>query len=230
MGSELQKLNEYAKMGANLPKSEFVKVFRDVIRKGTSDEIKSAYSIINNLASTPDLENFCQQGLDVYRQIQKSHIGYEQIKSKLQNFQNSPAEIAMISMSYSKIQDSYFLEQTNKLVSQYPALSGYIEIRKTKKEMEEEKESLKEEFNSYQQNYSYVFERLNQYLSGQSYTTEQSNKLAEELQYLKVLTPKYKNVLGDEKYKQIIEEIEAAKYNLDEIVNGIDEEQRMWAR
>lgn len=230
MERELQKLNEYAKMGANLPKSEFAKTFRDIIRTGTSDEAKSAHSIITNLAKTPGLENFCQQGLDVYKQIQKSHIGYDQIKSILQNFKNSPEEIAFISNAYSRIHDSYFLEQANKLVTKYPALSGYIEIRRTKKEIEEEKELLREKYNEYQRRYSYVFERLNKYLSSQTYTTEHSNMLTEELQYLKLLTPKYKNVLGDEKYKQIIEAIEAAIHNLDEIQKRINEEEKIWKR
>ena len=74
MENELKKLNEYFKMGANLPKNEFAKVFIDVVRKGSSDEIKNAYALLNNLATIPELENFCQKGIEIYKDILKSNL------------------------------------------------------------------------------------------------------------------------------------------------------------
>ena len=225
MNEEIQKLNEYVKMGSSLPKQEFATSFKNVVRMGNNEEVLKAYAIISSLIANPDLELFARQGLDTYKQIQKSHIGIDMLYSKLQSNQ---IDISLISNAYSKITDAYFLREANRLLSKYPSVLEYIEIRKTKKEIEEEKESLKEEFYTYEKNYSNTFERLNKYLMSSSYSSEYSKRFTEELDYLEVFSKKYKDILGEEKYKEVIKQISEAKNKMQVIISDIEEEQKMW--
>lgn len=229
MENELKKLNEYFKMGANLPKNEFAKVFIDVVRKGSSDEIKNAYALLNNLATIPELENFCQKGIEIYKDILKSHLNYNLITSSLSSFKNSTQEIALISLSYSKITDPYFLKKANDLIAQYPDLAKYIKIRKTKKELEEENNNLRAEFNKYQQNYYNVIDGINKYLASQKYDLEELDNFIMMLQSLKTSLPTFKNIIGEETYSQLLNEIDNEKVKLTNIVDLLEEENRGWS-
>ena len=146
MSEDIQKLEEYVKMGSNLPKGEFVAAFKNVVRTGNTEEVQQAYAIITSLSSNPDLLLFSKQGIEEYKKIQKSHIGIDMLYSKIQNFQNNPSDISQMAGAYAKITDAYFLRQANNLLNTRPELLEHIQIRKTKKEIEEEKETLKDEF------------------------------------------------------------------------------------
>lgn len=230
MENELQKLNEYAKMGANLPKNEFVKLAMEIVRKGTLTEANNVISIMNNLASIPELEYFYQQGVEKIKGIRRSHLNYDMLNNGLINFKNSFDEIALIGGCYDKIQDPYFLYQANKLIAKHPILAKYTKIRKTQKEMEEEKENLMSEYNNYQKQYYDVFNRLNRYLSGGIYNIGISRKFDEELLNLQVKTQKYRSVLGEEQYKQILNQIATEQSNLKSLTNELEEEEIIWSR
>ncbi len=96
MSEDIQKLEEYVKMGSNLPKEEFVAAFKNVVRTGNTEEVQQAYAIITSLSSNPDLLLFSKQGIEEYKKIQKSHIGIDMLYSKMQNFQNNPSDISQI--------------------------------------------------------------------------------------------------------------------------------------
>jgi len=228
MNKEIQQLVDFSKMNGTFSKSEFVRAFKAVIRTGNDEEVRKAYEIINTMASTPDLENFCQGGMEVYKTILKSKLYYYQLTEVMKNFKNSQSELAMVDLHYSRIKDEYFLQKANSLIKNNQMISGKIEIRKTKKEVEEEKENMRDKLNTFQHKYFFVFEKLNEYLGSQLYTIEKTKAFFDELDVLRFNANQYRDVLGNERYQQIIEEIGAAKRNLNSIVSGFEEEQRMW--
>ena len=215
MTEELKKLNEYTQMGSNLPKSDFATTFKKIIRNGNQEEVKNAYLIINTLAQNPDLEVFVSQGLGIYKQIQKSHMHYDNL---LQAIQISPQDITKISLFYSKINDSFFLNKANELLSRFPSLASIIRSKNEK-----------EEVSSYAEKYSYVFDKYNSYILGKSYSTEKTEELLVELAGIRQLVMQSKDI-DEEKRKYAIREIDEATFNLDKILKSMKEEEEMWAR
>lgn len=151
MDSEIKLLEGYANAGATLPQEEFFDVFKQIIRLGNDEEVKKALNILSTLEGHESLNNFVDKCFEVSVSIRRSKHSYYIMEEAIQNFKNSPVDLGIITVRYSKIKDDILLGMANEklkgFLQLHPNLSSSISIRKTEKELEQEKEKAKEPTN-----------------------------------------------------------------------------------
>lgn len=238
MEKDLKLLEIYSKMGIAIPKQAFVSSFTKIIRFGTNDDIKYAHQILTDLAEKEETKGFAEAGLRKYKEITLSKVYFSRIQTQIKNWHEAPPkdsqQLVPDVVFYNRIQDSFFLEEANKLLipflESHPQFAHCFQIRKTKKELEREKEENhqeKDQVSLYQTEFNNFFNSFRPYIINGIFSNEKNDMYEQQLRRLELMANNLKDSLGDQ-YQECVATLHNARDQIEQINESLKEEAILW--
>ena len=202
-------------------KEEFMVSFKNVLRYGSDEEVKTALKIINELSEHNESSYFVLGAKVEANKIVVSRIYFEAIKDELNKFKDSIDDVKFIVKCYSYIYDYVLLDETNKL------LKNYIDIIK-KYKGSFELNTLDKLIEEYDYECYVLFNDIDNYILDDNMGEKESKYYFECLNDLEEKTVLIKKLISDDKYNEIINRINDYKKYLNQNIKEQSHIRLLW--